>query len=251
MASLSGKIAIVTGGSSGIGKATAIAFAREGAKVVVASRREKEGQETVKQVQSAGSEGFFIKTDVSKETDVSAMVEKTIATYGHLDYAFNNAGIEQIPTPLVEQTEETFDQVMDINVKGVWLCMKHQIPQMLVSGGGAIVNMSSIAGMIGAPGLPIYVASKHAVLGLTKSVALEYAKEGIRINAVCPGMIETDLLDRAFANQEVKERLIAMHPIGRVGKPEEIAEAVVWLCSDKASFVTGQSLPLDGGYVAQ
>lgn len=251
MASLIGKVAIVTGGSSGIGKATAIAFAREGAKVVVASRREKEGQETVKQVQSAGSEGFFIKTDVSKETDVSAMVEKTIATYGHLDYAFNNAGIEQIPTPLVEQTEETFDQVMDINVKGVWLCMKHQIPQMLVSGGGAIVNMSSIAGMIGAPGLPIYVASKHAVLGLTKSVALEYAKEGIRINAVCPGMIETDLLDRAFANQEVKERLIAMHPIGRVGKPEEIAEAVVWLCSDKASFVTGQSLPLDGGYVAQ
>ncbi len=251
MASLSGKVAIVTGGSSGIGKATAIAFAREGAKVVVASRREKEGQETVKQVQSAGSEGFFIKTDVSKETDVSAMVEKTIATYGHLDYAFNNAGIEQIPTPLVEQTEETFDQVMDINVKGVWLCMKHQIPQMLVSGGGAIVNMSLIAGMIGAPGLPIYVASKHAVLGLTKSVALEYAKEGIRINAVCPGMIETDLLDRAFANQEVKERLIAMHPIGRVGKPEEIAEAVVWLCSDKASFVTGQSLPLDGGYVAQ
>ena len=251
MASLSGKVAIVTGGSSGIGKATAIAFAREGAKVVVASRREKEGQETVKQVQLAGSEGFFIKTDVSKETDVSAMVEKTIATYGHLDYAFNNAGIEQIPTPLVEQTEETFDQVMDINVKGVWLCMKHQIPQMLVSGGGAIVNMSSISGMIGASGLPIYVASKHAVLGLTKSVALEYAKEGIRINAVCPGMIETDLLDRVFANQEVKERLIAMHPIGRVGKPEEIAEAVVWLCSDKASFVTGQSLPLDGGYVAQ
>ena len=251
MASLSGKVAIVTGGSSGIGRATAIAFAREGAKVVVASRREKEGQETVKQVQSAGSEGFFIKTDVSKETDVSAMVEKTIATYGHLDYAFNNAGIEQIPTPLVEQTEETFDQIMEINVKGVWLCMKHQIPQMLVSGGGAIVNMSSIAGIIGAPGLPIYVASKHAVLGLTKSVALEYAKEGIRINAVCPGMIETDLLDRAFANQEVKERLIAMHPIGRVGKPEEIAEAVVWLCSDKASFVTGQSLPLDGGYVAQ
>ena len=251
MASLIGKVVIVTGGSSGIGKATAIAFAREGAKVVVASRREKEGQETVKQVQSAGSEGFFIKTDVSKETDVSAMVEKTIATYGHLDYAFNNAGIEQIPTPLVEQTEETFDQVMDINVKGVWLCMKHQIPQMLVSGGGAIVNMSSIAGIIGAPGLPIYVASKHAVLGLTKSVALEYAKEGIRINAVCPGMIETDLLDRVFANQEVKERLIAMHPIGRVGKPEEIAEAVVWLCSDKASFVTGQSLPLDGGYVAQ
>ena len=251
MASLIGKVVIVTGGSSGIGKATAIAFAREGAKVVVASRREKEGQETVKQVQSAGSEGFFIKTDVSKETDVSAMVEKTIATYGHLDYAFNNAGIEQIPTPLVEQTEETFDQIMEINVKGVWLCMKHQIPQMLVSGGGAIVNMSSISGMIGASGLPIYVASKHAVLGLTKSVALEYAKEGIRINAVCPGMIETDLLDRVFANQEVKERLIAMHPIGRVGKPEEIAEAVVWLCSDKASFVTGQSLPLDGGYVAQ
>lgn len=252
MALFSGKVAIVTGGSSGIGKATAIAFAREGAKVVVASRREKEGIETVKQVHSAGSEGLFIKTDVSKETDVSAMVEKTIATYGHLDYAFNNAGIEQIPTPLVEQTEETFDQVMDINVKGVWLCMKHQIPQMLKNGGGAIVNMSSVAGIVGTPGLPIYIASKHAVLGLTKAVALEYAKEGIRINAVCPGVIETDLFNRAVAdNPEVIERLIAMHPIGRVGKPEEIAEAVIWLCSDKASFVTGQSLPLDGGYVAQ
>ena len=250
MASLSGKVAIVTGGSSGIGRATAIAFAREGAKVVVASRREKEGQETVKQVQPAGSEGFFIKTDVSKETDVSAMVEKTIATYGHLDYAFNNAGIEQIPTPLVEQTEETFDQVMDINVKGVWLCMKHQIPQMLVSGGGAIVNMSSISGMIGASGLPIYVASKHAVLGLTKSVALEYVKEGIRINAVCPAGIETDLFDRIADNPQQRERIAAMHPIGRVGKPEEIANAVVWLCSDKASFVTGHSLTLDGGYVA-
>lgn len=251
MASLSGKVAIVTGGSSGIGKATAIAFAREGAKVVVASRREKEGIETVKQMRSAGSEGLFIKTDVSKETDVSAMVEKTIATYGHLDYAFNNAGIEQIPTPFVEQIEETFDQIMDINVKGVWLCMKHQIPQMLKNGGGAIVNMSSIGGIIGGAGVPIYVASKHAVLGLTKSVALEYAKEGIRINAVCPGAIETDLFDRFADNPEMRQRMMAMHLIGRVGKPEEIAEAVVWLCSDKASFVTSQSLPLDGGYVAQ
>lgn len=251
MASLSGKVAIVTGGSSGIGKATAIAFAREDAKVVVASRREKEGIETVKQMRSAGSEGLFIKTDVSKETDVSAMVEKTIATYGHLDYAFNNAGIEQIPTPFVEQIEETFDQIMDINVKGVWLCMKHQIPQMLKNGGGAIVNMSSIGGIIGGAGVPIYVASKHAVLGLTKSVALEYAKEGIRINAVCPGAIETDLFDRFADNPEMRQRMMAMHLIGRVGKPEEIAEAVVWLCSDKASFVTSQSLPLDGGYVAQ
>ena len=251
MASFNGKVAIVTGGSSGIGRATAIAFAREGAKVVVASRREAEGQETVQRAKEAGSDGYFVKTDVAKQADVSAMVDKTMQVYDRLDYAFNNAGVEQIPTPLAEQTEEDFDRIININVKGVWLCMQHQIPQMLKNGGGAIVNMSSIAGIIGRSGFPIYAASKHAVLGLTKSVALEYVKEGIRINAVCPAGIETDLFDRIADNPQQRERIAAMHPIGRVGKPEEIANAVVWLCSDKASFVTGHSLTLDGGYVAQ
>lgn len=249
MTLLSGKVAIVTGGSSGIGRASAILFAREKANVVVASRREDEGQETVRLIKEAGSDGFFVKTDVAKEADVKAMVEKTIRAYGRLDYAFNNAGIEQPSTPLVEQTEETFDKVMNINVKGVWLSMKYQIPQMLKNGEGAIVNMSSAAGLVGVPTAPLYAASKHAVLGLTKSVALEYAKSGIRVNAVCPGYIQTEMAERL--DRQMQEQLIQMHPIGRGGQPEEIAEAVVWLCSDKASFVTGHSLSLDGGYVAQ
>ncbi len=252
MALFTGKVALVTGGSSGIGRATAILFARKGALVVVASRRAEEGEETVKLVKEAGSDGFFVKTDVTQAADVEAMVEQTMRSYGRLDYAFNNAGIEQTPSPLVEQTEEMFDQIIDINVKGVWLSMKYQIPQMLKNGGGAIVNMSSVAGLVGMAGIPIYVASKHAVVGLTKSVALEYAKQGIRVNAVSPGAIETDMFDRFVKdNPQAREHMIAMHPLGRAGKSEEIANAVVWFCSDEAAFVTGQTLALDGGFTAQ
>ncbi len=251
MASLTGKVAIITGGSSGIGRATAIAFAREGAKVAIASRREEEGEETVRLVKEAGSDGFFVKTDVAKAADVSAMVEKTVQHYGRLDYAFNNAGIEEAPTSLVEQTEETFDRIVNINIKGVWLSMKYQIPQMLKNGGGVIVNTSSVGGLIGVPGVPIYVASKHAVLGLTKSAALEYAKQGIRINAVSPGAIETEMFDRFADDPQMRGQMAAAHPVGRVGKAEEIASAVLWLCSDGASFVTGQTLTVDGGFTAQ
>lgn len=253
MAAFTGKVAIVTGGSSGIGRATAIAFAREGAKVVVASRRIKEGEETVQLVKKADSDGFFIKTDVAKAADIRAMVEKTVATYGRLDYAFNNAGvIEQTPGPIVEQTEETFGRIMDINVKGVWLSMKYEIPEMLKRGGGAIVNMSSVAGLVGIVGIGIYTASKHAVVGLTKAAALEYSKSGIRINAVNPAAIDTDMLAHVVGdNPEASAQMAAMHPIGRTGRPEEIANAVVWLCSDQASFVTGHALLVDGGFTAQ
>lgn len=246
------KVSIITGGSSGIGRATAVALAKEGVKVTVAARRAKEGEETVRLVKEAGSEGIFMKTDVANEDDVRSLVDKTVKTYGRLDYAFNNAGIEETMTSLVDQTSDVFDQIMNVNVKGVWLCMKYEIPQIIRTEGGAIVNMSSVAGVMGFPQMPIYVASKHAVLGLTKSAALEYAKSGIRINAIAPGGVETEMLKRAVGyNNQFLETLKSMHPIGRIGDPEEIANAVVWLLSDKASFVLGHTLLLDGGVVSR
>lgn len=252
MTTLSGKVALVTGGTSGIGKAGAIALAQAGAKVVVAGRRQAEGEETIRQIQAIGGDGFFVATDVSKEADVQALIEKTMARYGRLDIAFNNAGVDQETTPLPEQTETTYDRIMDINVKGVWLSLKHEIPAMLKNGGGAIVNTSSGLGLVGAAGVPIYVASKHAVEGLTKSVALEYAKQGIRVNAVSPGLIQTEMFDRTVqTNTEFMEYFKTTLPMGRIGTPQEVVNAVLWLCSDASSFVTGQSLTVDGGYTAQ
>ena len=246
------KVAIITGGSSGIGRATAIALAKERVKITVAARRAEEGEETVRLVKEAGSEGIFVKTNVAKEDDVRSLVEKSVKTYGRLDYAFNNAGIEETMTPLVDQTSDIFDQIMNVNVKGVWLCMKYEIPEMIRNGGGAIVNTSSGAGVIGFPQMPIYIASKHAVLGLTKSAALEYAKSGIRINAVAPGGVETDMVERLTKhNKQWRETLRSMHPIGHNADPKEIANAVVWLLSDKASFVLGHTLLVDGGLVSR
>jgi NAD(P)-dependent dehydrogenase (short-subunit alcohol dehydrogenase family) len=246
------KVAIVTGGSSGIGRATAVALAKEGVKIAIAARRAKEGEETVQLVKEAGSEGIFVKTDVSNEDDVRSLVEKSIHTYARLDYAFNNAGIEEMMTPLANQTSDIFDQIMNVNVKGVWLSMKYEIPEMIRTGGGAIVNMSSVAGVMGFPQNPIYIASKHAVLGLTKSAALEYAKSGIRINAVAPGGVETDMAKRVVGDDhQLLETITSMHPIGRIAQSEEIANAVVWLLSDEASFILGHTLLVDGGIVSR
>jgi NAD(P)-dependent dehydrogenase (short-subunit alcohol dehydrogenase family) len=243
------KVAIVTGGNSGIGRATAVALAKEGVKVVIAARRDKEEEESVRLVKEAGSDGIFVKTNVTSEDDIKALVDKTVQAYGKLDYALNNAGFDEAQTTLVEETSSDFDKIVDINVRGVWLCMKYEIPQMLKNGKGSIVNMASGAGLIGIPQTPIYSASKHAVLGLTKSAAIGYAKSGIRINAVAPGLVKTPMISEI--KEEFMEKLKSMHPIGRIAEPEEIAEAVVWLLSDKASFVVGHTLSVDGGIVSR
>jgi len=246
-----GKVGIVTGGTSGIGRDAAILFAKEGAKVVVAGRRDVEGSETLGLVRKGGGDGLFVKTDVSKAAEVRALVDKTAEKFGRLDFAFNNAGIEGKWMPIAEQSEEDWDQTIDINLKGVWLCMKYEIQQMLKQGkGGAIVNMSSIAGLMGSAGAATYCASKHGVMGLTKSGALETARAGIRINAICPGVIETPMGDRLFGEPEMRKYATSLHPLGRFGTPMEVAEAVVWMCSEHASFMTGQWIVLDGGFLA-
>jgi NAD(P)-dependent dehydrogenase (short-subunit alcohol dehydrogenase family) len=250
-AELQNKIALVTGGTTGIGRETAVLFAKHGAKVVISGRREVEGNETIALVRAAGGDGLFVKSDVSKSADVHSLVQRTVEKFGRIDLLFNNAGVEGQWKPIIEQTEEDWNSVIDINLKGTWLCLKFVIQHMLKQGtGGAIVNMSSVAGLMGAAGAAIYVASKHGVIGLTRTAALEYATKGIRVNAVCPAVIETAMADRAFADPEVSKRILAQHPIGRFGKPIEIAEAVLWLCSDKSSFMTGHYITLDGGWLA-
>lgn len=249
---LDNKIALVTGAGSGIGRATALVFTREGAKVVVSDIAVEGGEETVRQIEAAGGVAVFVKADVSKAADVEALVTRTVETYGRLDCAFNNAGIEGGVKPTIDCTEEEFDRTIAVNLTGVWLCMKYEIQHMLSQGGGAIVNTASVAGLIGFPGLPDYVASKHGVLGLTKTAALEYAKSGIRVNAVCPGVIQTPMVERgAQLSPGFDEIAVSMEPVGRFGQPAEIGEAVVWLCSDAASFVTGHPMVVDGGLVAQ
>jgi NAD(P)-dependent dehydrogenase (short-subunit alcohol dehydrogenase family) len=240
---LKGKVALVTGGGSGIGKATAMAFAREGAKVAIADYVPEGGERTAKEIVAAGGEAIFIHADVAVGNQVEAMVNKIVQTWGRLDCAHNNAGIEGRMANVAECTEENFDRVIAINLKGVWLCMKHEIPQMLKHGGGTIVNTASVAGLVGFRGLVAYNAS------------LEYAQQGIRVNAVCPGVIRTPMvarmLDASTLETYTEKDLEAAEPVGRMGKPEEIAEAVVWLCSDASSFVTGLPMAVDGGWIAQ
>ncbi len=262
------RVALVTGGASGIGRASAIAFAREGAKVVVADIQAAEGEETVSAIQKAGGEAIFINTNVGKAQDVRQLIERTLQTYGRLDYAHNNAGIRGRRARIHDSIEEDWDSVIETNLKGIWLCMKYELPEMLKAGSGAIVNTASIAGLVGLRKYAPYTASKHGVIGLTKTAALEYARAGIRVNAICPGLIDTPLVQRPLygkirptsplrrgirnAKKVLGYAVLAMdQPAGRLGFSEEVAEAAIWLCSDSASFVNGHAMTIDGGFVAE
>jgi NAD(P)-dependent dehydrogenase (short-subunit alcohol dehydrogenase family) len=250
----SGKVALVTGGASGIGRACAQLFAREGASVVVSDVALEGGEQTVGLIEEDGGQASFVEADVSKASQVEALVGRTVETYGRLDYAFNNAGIEgPMATNTADYTEEDWDRVIAVNLKGVWLCMKHEIPQMLSQGAGSIVNNSSVEGLVGLQGTSAYAASKHGVVGLTKTAALEYAQSGIRVNAVCPGLIRTPMVERYTGGDAETEAQWAaiFEPVGRMGSSEEVAEAVVWLCSEAASFVTGHAMAVDGGFLAR
>jgi NAD(P)-dependent dehydrogenase (short-subunit alcohol dehydrogenase family) len=249
---LVGKIALVTGGGGGIGRATSLAYAREGAKVAVVDINGAAAREVAEAIKAVQGDAIAIETDVSRSDQVAAMVEQVVAHFGRLDIAFNNAGVDIEHEPLAKTSEEIFDTLMSINVKGVWLCMKFEIQQMLKQGGGAIVNTSSIGGLIGAPRQPIYGATKHAVLGMTKAAAVEFGRKGIRINAVCPGIIRTEMTERAIAREPRRQAYIEQaHPIGRMGEAEDIARAVVFLSSDDAAFIIGHSLAVDGGFTAR
>lgn len=244
------QVALVTGAGSGIGRAAALAFADEGARVIVSDVHTSNGEDTVRVIRESGKEADFVAADVAKASDVESLVYQAVKRHGRLDFAFNNAGIEGVMASTVDCSEENWDQTIAINLKGVWLCMKHELRHMLERGSGAIVNCSSVAGLVGFPQLPAYVASKHGIVGLTRTAALECAQQGVRINAVCPGVIHTPMVDRLEQTHPGLE-LAAGEPIGRMGTPEEIAGAVIWLCSERASFVTGQAWAIDGGWVAQ
>ncbi|MES2549817.1 MAG: glucose 1-dehydrogenase [Pseudomonadota bacterium] len=260
MALLAGKVALVTGAAAGIGRATALKFSAEGAKVMVSDVESIGGEETAAMIRAKGGEARFLRADVSLAAEVKALVAGTVAAYGRLDCACNNAGIEGAIAPFIEQTEANFDRIIAVNLKGTFLCLQAEITQMLAQGGdgggGSIVNLSSIAGLIGFPGLSAYVASKHGVNGLTRNAALEYAKAGIRVNSVCPAGIDTRMLD-SLADQATggkmtsRQMMDGLHPMGRIGTPDEVAGLIVWLCSAEAGFMTGAVVPVDGGYVAQ
>jgi NAD(P)-dependent dehydrogenase (short-subunit alcohol dehydrogenase family) len=245
------KVILVTGAASGIGRATALALARAGARLVLGDVAAA-GEDIAREARALGTDAEFLRTDVTRQVDVDALVARAIARHGRLDCAVNNAGIEGVLRETADYPEETFERVIDVNLIGVWRCLRAEIPAMLRGGGGAIVNTASVAGLVGAGAFSAYVASKHGVVGLTRSAAIEYAKAGVRVNAVCPGVIDTPMLDRLETERPaLREALLAMKPMGRLGRPDEVAAAVVWLCSEAASFVTGHALAVDGGYVAQ
>lgn len=250
MSTWNGQVAIVTGAGSGIGRATALAFADEGARVVVCDLQSGNGEDTARMIRDLGKEAHCIPADVSQPTDAEQLVDQAVRHFGRLDFAFNNAGVEGVMASTADCTDENWDHTLAVNLKGVWLCMKFALPHMLAQAGGAIVNCSSVAGLVGFRQLPAYTASKHGIVGLTRSAALDYADKGIRINAVCPGVIHTAMVDRILQTHPDMP-LVAGEPMGRMGTPEEVAALVIWLCSDRSSFVTGQAIAVDGGWVTQ
>lgn len=250
MGELTGRVAIVTGASAGIGRAAAWALAAEGAAVVLSDVDDERGEQAAKAIEHKGGQAVFVSADVTNDAEVAELVQRCVEQFGGLDIAFNNAGIEGVPSPTHECTPDNWARTLAVNLTGAWSCMRHEIPAMLERGGGSIINCSSVAGLVGFPGLPAYVASKHGMVGLTKTAALELAEQGIRVNAICPGVIDTEMIERFTGGQaEMQEQLVAREPIGRLGRADEIADAVVWLGSDRSSFVTGQAIAVDGGFV--